>query len=677
MRHCTLGALLCGLLLGAEARADTLAAPSGVREVSHEVAVAVVDGVATYTVQRTLHNTRTTRVEEAILTLRLPHNAVAAALRVKDGAGWRDAAELGEDDARDTYEAGGAGGRIGAQLNVVEDGAQALWIGPLPPGARVTVEYTLRAQTTYRDSRHALTYPQREDARHAPIALRVTQAPSSKLWIDGAPAALNTTRTIERVVPWDTCAQLGLRHDGCLVSDLKLPARLKGQDVTFRLDVRDPKKRGLDTLIFGAPDGTYRSHSGVCGDVSTGPLTHTAQPGRWRLIAQAPSDARGVKLAWSAYDADGMKIASAPLRALPAREPPTSTHSVIEAGEQLSKRQRVEQLCERALPLVPAAEAMVFIVDASRSVGERGVHEQLRILRAYVAHTPDAEVEVIVMRRDARPLFKRFIPVSELTQALAEAEQSGAFALGAGTQPREAITLAAAQLATRAGVRDLIIFSDNPPQRRPIRHKNEQRNDAPPLTLDPALRVRVIDVPTAHDERAAGGLPIVYNGVQGWRPTDAELQSEEALLAATDAQLQPLATYETACLWDTSATSFALAGAARRPARPAPPLRREIEHDPGQRSLMQCNKSTPAPAPREAVRPVIERALHAAQARCAGAPGESIALVVLTHHDEISDVELFGEESDYAACMVKAAWSITLSPDKRWEAGTMQYFKKL
>ncbi|MCE9576787.1 MAG: hypothetical protein K8W52_26815, partial [Deltaproteobacteria bacterium] len=71
------------------------------------------------------------------------------------------------------------------------------------------------------------------------------------------------------------------------------------------------------------------------------------------------------------------------------------------------------------LAVVPRGLRVVFVVDGSKSEGATGIAAQLAWIHAYLAHTPDAEVEIVVYRRWAERLFGRWRRGADAARALA------------------------------------------------------------------------------------------------------------------------------------------------------------------------------------------------------------------------------------------------------------------
>ncbi len=95
---------------------------------------------------------------------------------------------------------------------------------------------------------------------------------------------------------------------------------------------------------------------------------------------------------------------------------------------------------------VPQKPAVVFVVDASHSVGPRGVEAQLALMRAFWSHVPDARVEVVLYRRRAARLLGGFVGLAEAARRLAAAGVAGRLKPGNGSNLDRALTLAVAAL---------------------------------------------------------------------------------------------------------------------------------------------------------------------------------------------------------------------------------------
>jgi hypothetical protein len=109
---------------------------------------------------------------------------------------------------------------------------------------------------------------------------------------------------------------------------------------------------------------------------------------------------------------------------------------------------------------LPVRAKVVFVVDASYSVGDARLGAELATLRAYASHLSDAEFEVVAYRRRAVRLFNAFVPASELDARLWKAVSANALALGNGSALDEGARVAASALADRTGPRRVVLLTD-------------------------------------------------------------------------------------------------------------------------------------------------------------------------------------------------------------------------
>ena len=140
------------------------------------------------------------------------------------------------------------------------------------------------------------------------------------------------------------------------------------------------------------------------------------------------------------------------------------------------------------LSAIPRRAQVVFVVDTSYSAGAELLAAQLAIVRAYVKHGPDADVEVIAYRRAAQRVFGKFVPAREVARTLDEAMARGALALGNGSALDAGAKLAAAALAGRAGPHRIVITTDDL-----LRESLSEAAALQPLAaIDPAAIVHVV-----------------------------------------------------------------------------------------------------------------------------------------------------------------------------------------
>jgi hypothetical protein len=121
---------------------------------------------------------------------------------------------------------------------------------------------------------------------------------------------------------------------------------------------------------------------------------------------------------------------------------------------------RLEVEVAPQLSKLPVRAQVVFLVDASFSVGGEALAAQLATVRAYLSHVPDADVELVTVRRRATRAFGAFIPAKDLATRLATATSAGTFALGNGSALDEGVKLATSLLANRSGPRRLVVLTD-------------------------------------------------------------------------------------------------------------------------------------------------------------------------------------------------------------------------
>ncbi|WP_309891905.1 VWA domain-containing protein [Archangium sp.] len=107
----------------------------------------------------------------------------------------------------------------------------------------------------------------------------------------------------------------------------------------------------------------------------------------------------------------------------------------------------------------PTRARVVFVVDASHSVGAHGVTQQLTRAGDYLQLLPDAVAEVILFRRSAERLFGRLIPASEWKAALA-ALPAARLETGNGSHLDEGLRLAQQVLAEGTGPARVLALTD-------------------------------------------------------------------------------------------------------------------------------------------------------------------------------------------------------------------------
>ena len=143
-------------------------------------------------------------------------------------------------------------------------------------------------------------------------------------------------------------------------------------------------------------------------------------------------------------DSDGEEAAD---RAVPIRVTPTRISTLrARLGRVVAKKDqqysRLEVDVAPRLGTVPKRPNVVFVVDASHSVGPRGIEAQLTLMRSFWSHVPDARVEVVLYRRKASRLFSGFVDLKTAERRLLAAGADRRLAPGNGSNLDAGIGLA-------------------------------------------------------------------------------------------------------------------------------------------------------------------------------------------------------------------------------------------
>jgi len=523
-----------GLALGpAVAHGDALyAALDGkLREVSHTVAIRIEDGVARYVVRRELHNDGS-RADEACLVIALPYGAAASGLRIKAKDRWFDGDLLEATQAAQRYqELTGAGiwdPKDPALLHWSSSHELVLQVFPVLPGQTSTVEYTLIGPTRYAGGQAWVSYPRVDPVERVdvdgnlisnrpgwvslPLALpAITVEGAGALVADGAPVAGRTfTLAVGRADRSDAASQIEVaagavsRH-GVVAAQLELDVAHPDAGM-LQLELITPA--GERVPVYDGGDGAVLA---THYEVALPPGTPAS--GTWQLHAISGSSVLGTIERWSLRlggatfasrarvlipDAETFDVAAN--QAMIAVAPPPIATWRVGYGRVVASDahafSRLEVDVAPRLSELPRRAQVVFVIDASYSIGAKRLDHELAIVRAYARDLPDAELEIVVYRRTARRVFGRMVAATELPRALDDARRRGRFALGNGSALDDGARLAAEVLAGRPGPHRIVIESDG---------LVRQALDADALraavaTLDPAAVVHVV-VPTSDDEQ--------------------------------------------------------------------------------------------------------------------------------------------------------------------------------
>jgi len=488
------GAMLCATSAKANSFTATLGEP--LRESEHAVSVEFRDGVVRYSVQRAIHNDGT-RHDEAQLGISLPVGAAATGLRIKAGDHWFAGELMRAERAAELYrELTGFGPhqvKDPALLSWQWSSALQLRVFPVPPGASATVGYALVSPTQYRKGRYFATYPRviERDGLAAPM-LQMLDASAPQL--DGKP--VTNGRPLSLLAATDKPAWFGDREPDPSASYasslISITDDLAVTTIKVTVDARHTYRSDLVVELID-PEGTWHPLFDREGDGANDlreqfdvPVT-TAAKGDWRLVV---SDHAGLDVGWlqawsmeltGSLPSGGSRelkraatdtpvfVPDAPRGGddghaiISSAAPPIDTIAARLGRVPVSKSKGVFRLEVDVAPQLrplPKDLSVVFVVDASHSVPDGGVKQQLDIARAYLSHVPDASFEIVVFRRFATRLVDGFASAAQFDAKRLEGRTNGAFARGNGSALDAGAQLAAAALAKRAGTRRIVMLTD-------------------------------------------------------------------------------------------------------------------------------------------------------------------------------------------------------------------------
>ena len=501
--------LVCAVVLAlsaAPAAADVLgsALDQPLTEVSHAVDVAVVDGVATYKVQRVFANAGT-RADEVRLEIDLPYGGAATGLRIRARDRWYDGELMEAEKAAKLYlELTGKGRwehKDPALLYWQWADKLRLRVFPVMPGGTSTVEYTLTVPTRYERGKVFLSYPRLADGAAPNLAVPVfTIRPGwgnamTAIKIDGARKAPGAPIVLARPTEPAWLAAISHSSGASYVASVvevedTAPARRSFAKATVTLDIEHTYKGDLRVALVTPKgdevdvfDGSGGGDNDVRGAFTVDLPARTAGVGVWRLVVSdhAALDA-GTLTAWKLTLGDKAQVVvdatDLPLFIPDAPEnesdggvamielaPPPIDAVANRYGKVVASKAhafgRLEIDAAPELRPLPKQAQVVFAIDASYSMDVEGIAGQLALIKGYLSHVPDAEVEIVVYRRAATRLFGAFVPARDVAAKLAAAEKAGRLAPGNGSALDEGATLAASLLATRKGPLRIVLTTDN------------------------------------------------------------------------------------------------------------------------------------------------------------------------------------------------------------------------
>ncbi len=492
------------------ATADVLATALGqpLTEISHAVDVSVKDGIAVYRVRRVFANAGTV-ADEARLDIDLPYGAAATGLRIRARDRWYDGELMEAARAAQLYQE-----LTGRGVWQPKDPALLYWrwadkltlqVFPVLPGATSTVEYTLTVPTRYSGGRVFLSYPRLAADADPNLAVPVfTITPgwgdaTTAIQVDGARVAPEAPLVLAAPVapPWlaaiDHDPSASYATSAIAIEDT--PEHRRGYatakvtidlEHTYRSDVRIALYPPGERDPLAVFDGSGGGDNDVRGTFDVALPRRLSAVGTWRLVISdhAALDA-GTLASWSLELGDGKRVkkltaaatdtpvfvpdapenASDGGIAMIAIAPPVIDGVATRFGRVVASKQhafaRLEVDAAPELRALPKQAQVVFVIDASHSMGDSGIAAQLGAARAYLRHVPDAQVEIVAYRRTATRLFDRFVPASEVARHLALATTAGKLAPGNGSALDDGARVAAAALVGRKGPLRVVITTDN------------------------------------------------------------------------------------------------------------------------------------------------------------------------------------------------------------------------
>ena len=503
-------------LLATAAHADQLSATRSMPliETSHTVDIKLENGVATYKVRRMFKNPGAVP-EQVELQIGLPYGAAATGLRIMAKEIWYEGQLLEREAAAKLYEEMTGIGQFKpkdpALLAWMWADTLSLQVFPVMPGTTSTVEYTLTAPTRYDGGHYVISYPRVAKAsagevRDAepdslPLATPVVNIhfgwgdATTKILIDGR--AVKRDTAVALVPPphadWEDLVEYSASAS-YVASKLVIPSSShtdkEFRTATLAIDLRHTYKSDLriDLLTpqnqrVSVHDGSGSGGNDVRGSFPLDLPAGTTAAGTWRLIV---SDHAGLDTGtldrWSLSIGLGkdktvvaatdtpLFVPDAPANATEAGvatisvEPPPIDLLAGRLGKVVASSKhsfsRLELDLAPQLVPTPKRAQVVFVIDTSYSMEERGVKAQLDLIAAYATHLPDAEIELITFRRNADRVFGRFVPVRELDAALTIARKANKFELGNGSNLDRGAQLASTILADRKGPRRVVLATD-------------------------------------------------------------------------------------------------------------------------------------------------------------------------------------------------------------------------
>ncbi len=506
------------LLASAPAGADTLTATRAqdLRETAHRVDITVRKGIATYVVRRTFHN-RGRRADEARLDITLPHGAVATGLRIKAGSKWYTGELMHARKAEQLYRKltglGPSEPKDPALLYWQWTGRLGLRVFPIFPGKKSTVEYTLTVPAGYADGDYHVSYGRKPDnAKLATPVVRIRGRGIKRVTLAGRTVGRNWI-PLRRIKRHPVLQRLGMSGTRVLVRTLTMPDVPGAKRGSVTVDIAHSWRGDVEITLVDPSDRKHQLRSYDLSDSDndlrkTFEFSHSGPTrGAWHLLIEDhhPLDPGTLK-SWSLAlgkrkrtdrrprpipqpQADNSALAT--LRLTPTRARPTSVR--LGRVDLLRDKQFVNLEIDVAkrLSKLPRALSVVFVVDASHTMGSEGIAAQLRLARSYLSHVPRARFALVGYGHVAESWTRGFVSARKYDATVAALRKTGRLAPRNGSFLDRGVALARQLLASqRRRQHAVIAMTDN--RLRPVWNNGLATTHIG--KLDPKAVVHVVEI---------------------------------------------------------------------------------------------------------------------------------------------------------------------------------------
>lgn len=532
--------------------ADTLTASRAqpIKEVSHHVKLFFKDGMVTYKVQRTFSNMGKQH-EQVIVDIHLPFGAAATGLRINAGGMWFDGELMEREAAREKYQeltgVGTFAPKDPALLEWAWSDRLRLFIFPVSPGRSSIVEYTLSVPTSYADGVYSVTYPFKSESKYLSDPIVTVMKPFKDIDIKvnnqpiapGQPFILSTEAT-------SICAAKNIPTGvSCAVSEIDV-AGVTGSnnsELTIELDIRHTYKSDLKVELVSPSQKRYSIFSKTGKDENDIRLTQKVSlddpkvNGKWTLIItdNARLDVGSLEnwsLRFNAKNNEQKYLSNdTPVFIPDEAGSGNSNHAKIQLVLKEQKRvgarlgrvvaakkkqfSRLDVEVAKPFSLVPKKPTVIFLVDASISMNESGIAEQLAIANAFLAHVPDAQTEVVLYRRHAKRLFGKLSNSAAILEYQRQTDKRKLIPHN-GSAMDEAYKMAVSILQKVTGPRYIVAFTDEllrPGFKNKQIHALLKRTAPQTITHLVVPKISFYEELYRDDERDLSSIPEVLGGI--------------------------------------------------------------------------------------------------------------------------------------------------------------------